>query len=223
MNSSSEILNLKNLEFKPNYQLWKGNSKFFLNGLIYAGPNYKYGLITLFYTIAYSINGIIVILLGKLLIKKEYSNQAFILAIIQGILALITSSLCTLCIFSDPGVLPRNSYNMEIYNNCLLDPTSEKFYFLKGRRYKVKICSTCMIQRPLGTSHCRVCDSCVERYDHHCPWVGNCIGKNNYRYFYFFLVSFNFISIMNLAISIHRLLYQVNAHTIAQLACSILV
>ncbi|ORZ16093.1 DHHC palmitoyltransferase-domain-containing protein [Lobosporangium transversale] len=48
-------------------------------------------------------------------------------------------------------------------------------------------CKRCLLPKPERTHHCSVCKRCVLKYDHHCPWIHNCVGHFNHRFFLMFL------------------------------------
>lgn len=50
------------------------------------------------------------------------------------------------------------------------------------------ICKKCISPKPPRTHHCSVCDRCILAMDHHCPWLNNCVGYFNARYFYLYMV-----------------------------------
>lgn len=49
-------------------------------------------------------------------------------------------------------------------------------------------CAICKKPKPPRAHHCKRCDRCILRMDHHCQWIGNCIGFNNHKYFLLSLI-----------------------------------
>jgi len=48
-------------------------------------------------------------------------------------------------------------------------------------------CRKCIKVKPDRCHHCRVCQRCVLKMDHHCPWINNCVGYYNYKFFFLFI------------------------------------
>ncbi|XP_018588360.2 palmitoyltransferase ZDHHC12-B isoform X1 [Scleropages formosus] len=57
-----------------------------------------------------------------------------------------------------------------------------------SKTFRQRRCGHCLVQQqPMRAKHCQACQHCVRRYDHHCPWIENCVGERNHRWFVLYL------------------------------------
>lgn len=53
---------------------------------------------------------------------------------------------------------------------------------------RFRLCRTCHVWKPDRCHHCSACNRCILRMDHHCPWLPDCVGFRNQKYFIQFLM-----------------------------------
>lgn len=53
----------------------------------------------------------------------------------------------------------------------------------RKKNLEKRVCQKCMVYKPDRCHHCKSCGVCVLRMDHHCPFISNCVGFNNHKYF----------------------------------------
>ncbi|ESU38508.1 Palmitoyltransferase, DHHC zinc binding domain [Giardia duodenalis] len=93
----------------------------------------------------------------------------------------------------DPGIIPSVQFDRELIpvlspSTKLLDHHRDPIISHNGYTMRLKYCETCLYLRPLRTTHCRTCNCCVYRFDHHCFWLGTDVGFRNHGYFYIMLL-----------------------------------
>lgn len=173
---------------------WPGNSHILLRGHMIVGPKiWKALLFGIFQAVP-----IIFTLIGT------YFSAKGGISIVQYILTCIIFYFWVMSAFRDPGFIPRPT-NPQPSNPLTHPPT--KRLSVGPLDFPTKYCKTCNFYRPLRASHCRICDACVSKFDHHCPYLGNCIGERNYSYFLWLLFMINVSCLYNLAISIYALVH----------------
>ena len=73
----------------------------------------------------------------------------------------------------------------------------------KRKRY----CLICNAFKPERSHHCSVCNICVLNMEHHCPWVDNCIGFYNRKFFMQLLL---FVVLLTIYVDISEFYFIVN-------------
>lgn len=184
----------------PAYKIWPGRNHFLFEGRIITGP---YGADTA--ANLFTWGAILGISSAWFWIACPFlwKHVSKILPLLSFYLFVSTIVMLLCTSFTDPGIIPRKEWSDLVDAHLLadIDEEEEKLHpkktlpsgtiraRLDARRRGKNFCRTCHILRPPRSSHCSICNNCVEVWDHHCPFVNNCIGVRNYLYFVGFTTS----------------------------------
>lgn len=143
-----------------------------------AGPNWKSLLMTSLLIIIPLI--VYLYFVGRFLMDQVHFSVPLV-SLVLGIISLLFLFI-TGCM--DPGILPRQQPDEEYLAGR--KPKSRDLT-VNGHQVSVRYNETCHFYQPPRAHHCSVNDNCIEKFDHHCPWVGTTIGLRNYRFFLLFI------------------------------------
>jgi hypothetical protein len=154
-----------NLPKQPTTPL--NTQRFFCGGRCMAGPNWRSCIGSVLLLV---VPTVVFLVWVAWYMGRRVSWAIFAISCALPVLCL-SWFLVTAC--SDPGVLPRQEPDEEWLAGR---KPRTKEVAVNGHAVTVRYNDTTHFYQPPRAHHCSVNDNCIERFDHHCPWVGTTIG-----------------------------------------------
>ncbi|KAJ6700219.1 ZINC FINGER DHHC DOMAIN CONTAINING PROTEIN [Salix purpurea] len=157
------------------YQVWKGSNRFFCGGRLIFGPDVASIFLTTLLIAAPAIAFCIKVY-NKIVEKGSVNARWYPVLVVGSILTVLNLVFLFLTSFQEPGIVRRNTRPTESDETGGADTQSMEW--VSGRTSNMRL---------PRTKDVMVNGHTVKRFDHHCPWVGQCIGICNYRFFFMFV------------------------------------
>ena len=112
-------------------------------------------------------------------IKKYFPHKVISYNLVYVLYTILFLALYSfyLCSISDPGIIKKK-------NISFLKQKYPYDFLFNSEKPECKKCNFPKINR---SKHCRVCNKCIEKFDHHCIWINNCVGAKNFKSFLYFI------------------------------------
>ncbi|KAM6902246.1 palmitoyltransferase ZDHHC12-B [Xenentodon cancila] len=119
-------------------------------------------------------------------LRRQEETGELVQPVLFVLLVLVSVLLYFAVSLMDPGFILSDDSNLQF----MLGVTEEQEDMIppSNKSLRRRRCGHCLLQQqPMRSKHCQTCQHCVRRYDHHCPWIENCVGERNHRWFVLYL------------------------------------
>lgn len=125
--------------------------------------------------------------------EPDTAQQGMWQAIVFNVLAFMLAFCYVRCVLTHPGMIPDKAEPGQMdWEYVPLDARSDdspNLDLLETKRSgDRRHCKWCAKYKPDRCHHCRVCKCCILKMDHHCPWIMNCVGFRNHKFFFLLVI-----------------------------------